>query len=102
MKQHLARLVTALIGLTAVLALPGTAFAYTSPDGPDSGATVPLTPVVGALHAANATAPVPSSGSWAPALSVGVVLGVVLALAITFIAQRARRQRHTHRPAFGV
>jgi hypothetical protein len=102
MKQHIARLVTALIGIAAMLVVPGTAFAYTNPNEPDTGASVPLAHTVNAVTNGQTTAPATSSLSWLPALGIGVAVGVAVAMAVLLVAQRVRRERQAHRPAFGV
>ena len=88
-KRFRRRITTLLVGLAAMLALPGTAFAYTQPVTSGSGSvTAPIRPLTAA----------PSTGS-----SMGSVLAAlavaVLAVAIVIVAQRVlRRRSETPRP----
>jgi hypothetical protein len=97
--KHLTRIIATLaVGLSALLGLAGTALAYTDPIRPESG-TIPVTsPDLSQAQAYAAT-----SSGWGPALVVGAVIVVLLAVALTLVGQRlSRHHRQDHAPALGV
>ncbi len=96
--KNLKRIITTLLGLTAVMALPSYANAATEPIRPDSGIVPPTSPE---LHRAPA-AEISSSG-WGTALVVGAVVVVLLAGLLVVVGQRvARQRRRAASPALGV
>lgn len=101
--KHLRRIIaTLVVGLFAMVALPGTAHAHTEPVRPDSGA-VPLTGPLTAPHPYQATASHVSSSGWGLALTIGLTAVVVVAIAVAVAGRRvARHRRGAGSPALGV
>ena len=90
---HVRRLVATVVGLCAIMAVPGTAFAYTEPVTHGSGTV----PGVGATLSRTSASHASSTG-WVmtAVLVVGVVVVLVGGLAV--VAQRTARRRHVAQP----
>jgi len=101
MKQYLSRVVATLVGITALLLVPGTAFAVTDPDRQDSTATG--TAGTTGHAAANASSGAASSpaAAWTTVVVAAVLVASVIALAA--LAWRAATQRRgSQRARLGV
>jgi hypothetical protein len=97
--KRIRRTLTAVVvGLCAILALPGTALAYTDPNRSVS-TTVPIaSPAAYQTPASQA-----SSSGWGLTTTLMVVVIAVLAVGIVVVGQRvARRRRAAHLTALGA
>ena len=91
--KHLRRIVATLVGLCAVVALPGTALAYTEPIGPDSGSVPNVGPAPYQGSASHS-----SAAGWGVTTVVGAIVISILAVGLLVVAQRVARHRHEAHP----
>jgi hypothetical protein len=91
--KHLRRIIaTVVVGLCAILAVPGTALARTEPIGPDSGTVPIVSPAPYPTSAAHA------SSGWGLTTVLAVVVIAVLAVGLVLMAQRVARHRRDADP----
>ena len=97
--KRIRRTLTAVVvGLCAILAVPGTALAYTDPGRPDSTTISIVSP---AVHPA--TASQSSSSGWGLTTTLLVVVIAILAVGLVVLGQRAaRRRRGAHLTPLGA
>ncbi len=97
--QRIRRSLTAVVvGLCAILAVPGTALAYTDPSRSDSTAV----PIAGQAAYGAPASQASSSGSWLTTALLVVVVAVLAAGIVVVGQQIARRRRAAHLTALSA
>ena len=91
--RHLRRLIATVVGLCVIMALPGTALAYTEPIGPDSGTVPNVGP-----NAYQGSASHSSASGWGLMTLVGVIVISIFAVGLVVIGLRVARHRRDAHP----